>query len=285
MRSLLSQIVSELVGRYPSASSEDISKVLLVAIESDILPNAIRIMRLPRQPSKMQLLLERKREERRPKKYRRIILKQKGELIEDFEFVKYSLNDRETGYSSIEYALGDGDFDDAAMYTSRVLGMSFVREDIERKDGIPLQSEVGFRRFREPLEQERTNPYTKSRPKKEMRTVGFLMSSEIQDKVIADRMFRGIIGSIEIRLREFTRSFPEMIFDISMKKDVEIPSWEKIIVKVTIPNLSLERKLDAWDQIDAELRKVFYETLQRVDASKAEEVDTINKKLLTKVVL
>ena len=285
MPSLLSQVVSELVLRYPSSSFQGITKLLIDSIENDILPDAIRIMKLPRPPSKMQILLERKREERRRKKYRRITLKHKVEVIEDFEHLKYKLGGSEADRAFPEAAPVEGDLDNPALYSSRALAMSFPREDIERKDGIPLRPEVGFSRFREPLEQERSNPSPKGAPIGETKAPQFVISKEIRDRIVSDFLFRDIVGSIEIRLREFSRNFPDVSFSISMKSDEEIPMWQKIVVRLAIPTLSFQRKLDVWDQVDAELRDVLHKTTQRVDASKIGEVEAFNKKLFTNVVL
>jgi hypothetical protein len=277
---LLSQIVSEIALNYPQASPEDIANILINSIETKILPNAIRTIVLPPPPSKARMLLERKHEERRRKKYRASILEDKMELARNLESLKYRLSGEEVDNTSRRYVLTEKGLDDLAVPMYGSLGASSVREHIERRDGVPLPKGSGFSRFGRKLAREKNYPYTKGIAEKETETE-FFIDSRVQDKLLSDPLFMNVISSIEVFLRNIALRYPEASFSILKKSDPQIPTWEKIIVKLTIPNSSFDEKMRIWDYVDVELRKTLRKMAQESYPSRIDEMEDVNRRLFT----
>lgn len=282
LRSLLSQIVSEIALKYPQASPEDIANILINSIETEILPNAIRTMVLPPPPSKMKVLLEKKREERRRKKHRASILEDKMELARNFESLKYRLSGEEVDNTSRRSVLMEKGLDDLAMPMYGSLGASSVREYVERRDGIPLPKGAGFSRFGRKLAREKSYPYTRGMFEEETKTK-FFIDSEVQNRLLSDPLFMNVVSSIEVFLRDIAGRYPEASFSILKKSDPQIPTWEKIIVKLTIPNSSFDQKMRIWDYIDMGLRRTLCKVAQESYPSRIGEIEDVNRRLFTHV--
>lgn len=279
MTTLLSCIVDELHLRYPQATPQAISQALITSIENEILPVAIKIMKLPPYPSKMQLLLERKRMERQKKKHRYSTEKRKKRLIEDFERIKYLLNGHFNDYTAEEQFLElDGSVSDSPL-EPRFLGTTFQQGILERNDGIPTSPKVGYSRSKKPTEQEKGNPYSKILFSPEKETSQFIISNKIQERILSNITLRDIVSSIEIQLRKISTRFPKMAFSIDVKNDEEIPTWEKIIINLKFPSLDVNKKLELWDQIDFQIRKAVLDANRRVDSFDETELKKLNKKI------
>jgi hypothetical protein len=283
MKSLLSRIVSELSLRNPDVSPEQMVHALFHSLETEIVPSAITAMVIPPQPSKMQLLLETKREERRRKKYRMHRLEHRQELIQYLEYIRYKQGHEETGQASFEPAPDNKSLSSFTPSTYVLDSTPSVREYIQRRDGVPLPKDLGFRRF-ERREREKNNPYTKIAP--EMKTTSMLfLDDRVQNKLSSDSLFLDVIMSIELFLRDFARSYSEAVFNISVTNDPQIPTWEKVVVTLTLPSLDMGEKMRIWDDVDVKLRKALRKISQWSDPSSRQEIEDISKRLFTHVTL
>lgn len=281
MQSLISEIVSIIASSNPQSSPEDIANMLIYSVETEILPEAIRIMKLPPPPSKMRMLLEMKREERHKRKYRTSILEDKTKLARNFEYIKYKLGNGEAR-TSLRPTIMQGDLDEPAQHAAALFSASYLRKNVEKKDGLPLPKESGFSRFGLRLEREKSYPYAKGVSGKEVET-GFSIDNEAQRRLLSDPLFMNIVSSIEVFLRDFARHYPKAHFSISIKNDPQIPMQEKIIVRLAMPDLSFDQKMRVWDHVDIELRKNLQRFARANGASRLDEAESINRKLFTHV--
>lgn len=285
MPTLLSEIVHELSSNNPKASPEEMSHALIKILEYDVLPNAIRNMDLPSPPSPAQIWQERMRLQRAKKKFRKpSFLKQKGMIIQQFETVKYQLNGDKEGYTSVP-SFSVSDFTDPSTTVSRWTDKSYVKEVLLEKDGISLRSELTPSRHKKPSRFELTKPSPMLIEDETKRIFQFDISETIQEKILFDPLFREIVGAIETRLMNFAIEHQyKMDSYIFIRTDIEIPSWEKIILNIDMPERNFDQKMILWDKIDEKIRQVLLE-LKHEDTSFEHEIEAINLRLFTKMKL
>ena len=68
-----------------------------------------------------------------------------------------------------------------------------------------------------------------------------------------------------------------------MKIDPEIATWERIIVRLAMPSLSIDQKMSLWDDIDKNLRKVLHNIVQADDVKQQAQIEVLNKKIFTRM--
>ncbi len=284
MARLISLIVSDVASRYPNASPEEIADVLINSIQNEILPEAIRGMVLPPPPSKISIALEKKREARRRVKHRYANLEKRMSYVQDMEYMKYHLAPGEVGLTSLSSGLAFGDFDIAVMHETSLRSSSITRTFIEKKDGLPLPEDEGFSRFNEKLEKEKSSLYMKGE-QVSSKITEFRIDDKIQERILADSLFLEAISAVEVYLRDLAKSFPDANFSLLLKADREIAEWEKVIVKLAVPSLTINEKMKLWDDVDKKLRMILRDIVPLDDEKQQSEIETLSRKIFTRMEL
>jgi hypothetical protein len=281
-KSLLSQIVSEIFSTYPNASRDDIVNALASSLEKEILPNAIRAVILPSPPSKMRILLEKKHEERRKIHYRKSMLEDKIRFSQNLDYLKHRLSLEENDDTILKQRVTNGDFDDILLRPYASSSTPSSRRYVAKGERAPLPEALEFERSGSRFGEDKSNPYTKSITEG-MIGPQFLIDDEIRDKISSDSLFMAVIASTEIFLRNFAKDHLGASFNVQVKRDLEIPAWEKIIVRLTLPGMDLDEKMRVWDHVDMELRKTLRQIAIKDDPAERERLEEISKRLFTHV--
>jgi len=283
-KSLISQIVSEMVSIYPHASRDDIVNALASSLEKEILPNAIRAVILPSPPSKMRILLEKKHEERRKVHHRKSSLDEKMRFSQNLDYLKHRLSLEESDDTILKQRVTNGDFDNLLLRPYVSSNTPSAGKYVSKRESVPLPEALELGRFGSRFRGEGSNPYTKS-ILEGMIGPQFLIDNEIQNKLSSDSLLMAVIGSVEIFLRNFAKDHPGASFNVLVKRDREIPAWEKIIVRLTLPDMDLNEKMRLWDNVDVDLRKALRKIEIKDAPAERDRLEEISKRLFTQVCL
>lgn len=279
MSSLFTEIVSELRRNNPDASPEELSESLIEVMEREILPNAIKNMRLPSPPSSLQVRLEELRLRRVKKKFRKpSSLKKRERLIREFEYVKYQFNGGRADSPFFAPEISLTDLDNPKRLLFELSNNPSVQEVFLKKDGISIES----------IPKERTViPYTKLvKEKEKVKFPKFVITQEIQNKIVSDSLFRDIFRAIEITVKGFVTTYPSKIdLTASLHTDLEIPEWKKVVLGINAPGVDFDQKMTLWDIIDAKIREAIAEIMQHAGPSERRSIEDINRNLFTRMEL
>ena len=207
MPPLLSLVVSDIVSRYPDASSEEIISELINSLQADIFQEAVRMMKLPSPPSQIRIALEKKWEARHRKKHRYERLEKRMLLTQNLEYVKYHLSEGEIGHPSLSTGLAFGDFDSTIIPNPSMLDSSIAQINIEKNDGLPLSKDEGFSRFKKRTEKEKSNLYMKNESFNPVVTE-FRIDDVIRTRIFTDSLYLAVSCAIEVFLRNLAKNYP-----------------------------------------------------------------------------
>ena len=116
--------------------------------------------------------------------------------------------------------------------------------------------------------------------------IEFNISKEISKNIVSNPLWRRIISEIELNLRKLAASYSsQIIFDMNVRKDVELPSWQKTILSINVPEMDFKRKMILWEIIDSKVRKTIEKRSEQLNEAERKRVELINRNLFTKMVL
>lgn len=263
-QTLFSDILTEAINRNPQASPEDILEGLVNILETEILPSVIRDLRLPPFPSWAKMAIKSRGRKSRKKFQPTETLRQRRAVIQQVEYLKKLNWD---GVNTPTPAVHFSDHDDVIGLPQ--LGMSFEIETRRRrsKTKFPIIElpHKPYARVSFPLE--RKNP--------------FVLSDEVQERVVSDPLLEGLFKNVEISIRELieTRGL-EACLSVSFKSDLEIPTWEKYVIKITLPpRTKFEERMKIWEIFDLTIRNKILELAKKADDKTREYLESTNKNL------
>jgi len=107
---------------------------------------------------------------------------------------------------------------------------------------------------------------------------------KIEKKILSDEIFMKFIKRIEIAINKFVNlNNLELKNKIYFEKDFEIPDLDKLILSIQIEDLSVQEKLDVWDEIDGFIRKNIQDLIKFSSEKEIIEFKNLNQKLFTSV--
>lgn len=263
-QTLLSEILNEAANLNPHASPQQILEGFFNILEREVLPSVIRDTSLPTFPSWAKITADMKRM-RVKKKFRpKETLKEKRSIIQQVEFLrKLNWDGVDTATPNIYFSGHDN------LISLPQLGMSFEIKPAPEKSAVKAPSqEIAHK------------PYS-SVPFPSRKRNRFSLSNEIQEKIISDTRLENVFRNVEISIRRLieTRNL-ETYLDVSSKSDLEIPTWEKYVITVSLPpRMNFDEKMKIWEIIDLTIRGKISDLSKKVDQKTREYLDEINKKL------
>lgn len=263
-KTLSSEIFTEAINRNPHASTEEILEGFVNIMEIEILPSVIRDLSLPDFPSWAKMAIE-SRGRKGKKKFRpKETLKEKRAIIQQVEYLKKLNWD---GVNTRTPTIYFSDHDDLMGLPQ--LGKSFEIKPKRRKPKteVPTIESAHKPYARVPFPSERKNP--------------FVLSNEIQERIISDSLLEGLFKNVEVSIRKLieTRNL-EAYLDVSFKSDLEIPTWEKYVITIDLPSrMSFEEKMRIWEIFDLTIRNKISDLAKKVDDKTREYLDNMNKNL------
>ncbi len=270
--SLFTEIVSGLHKNAPDASPEDLTNILIKVIEKDILPAAIKNMKLPRPPSPLEIKREQLYLKRMPKRFRNLSTTLKEKLIREFDYIKHQLNGRETDNPSFVPDFFVTDFDTLRIPVDLTFKSS-IQVTSPKKDGLSRESI---------LEELTVSPYIKSVKEKDKEFPKFIITEEIQNKIASDLLLREIFRIIEIKIKDFVTTFPSRIdLTVALHKDLELPEWEKTVITISAINFDFDRKMILWEILDSKVRSSLKEMMDHASPSERPKIEDFNRNLFT----
>jgi hypothetical protein len=261
---LLSEIVTEAINHNPYASPEQVLDGIVSIMEKEVLPLVIRDLSLPDFPSWAKMTIELKGRKAKKKFRPKETLKEKRAIIQQVEYLKkLNWDGINTSAPSIHFS----DHDDLMGIPQ--LGMSFEIEPKRRRPRAKVPAiESAHRPYASiPFALERKNP--------------FVLSSEIQEKIISDSRFEGLFKNVEVSVRKLieTRNL-EAYLNVFSKSDLEIPTWEKYVITINLPSrMSFEERMKIWEIFDLTIRSKIADLAKKADEKTREYLDNMNKKL------
>jgi len=275
-QTLLTEILSETRNYNPQASLNEIAEGLFSIIEREIIPKVLMDISLPKFPSWKDLIV-RSRELQRTKKR----IKPTGNLTER----RLLIQQVESLKQMIYWDGGDTTIHFPPLSDLGNLSRLLAQFDLPSvKEQIP-KHELG--KAKELALEEPDNPYLRISPSPETK-YNFTLSEELQHRIVSNYRFEEIFRRIEISLRELVaeRSLKTNI-NIDVKSDIEIPSWEKYIFKISPSSkLSFKERMNIWTTFDIRIRNSI-QMLRKmaVDSEQIEYLENLNRNLFVHIEL
>lgn len=284
MSSLLEEIVAEVRLSSPEASPEEVSEAVVRFIEREVLPEALRKMRMPEPVSPARKWREEMMLRRMKKKHREAVRARREEseqLLLHFDYLKHKLSRIHIDSGSLVRDFFSRDIDDPLRErTISVDTVPAMKRLFLKKDGIPSIEPEEVRNKKE--EFSRLMPYTPVPKEEEKEPQIFLIDEIVQNKITSDPIFAENFGLIEKVARTFSATSDfKMGFFASFRADVEIPEWEKIIINVRVDGLDFDQKMELWDRFDAEVRKTIQERMKTATGLEKEKLEEMNRMFFT----
>ena len=284
MSSLIEEIVAEVRLSSPEASPKEVSEALVRFIERDVLPEALRKMRMPEPVSPVrrwreEMMLKRLKKKRR--EAARARREESKQLLLDFEYIKHKLSRIYVDTGSLAFDFFSRDIANPLRRRTILVGTVPTMERLFlKKDGIPTIEPEEVRNKKEELS--RLMPYTPILKEEEKEPQIFMIDEIVQNKITSDSIFAENFGIIEKIARTFsaTSGF-KMGFFASFRADVEIPEWKKIIINVRVDGLDFDQKMELWDRFDAEIRKTIMERMKTATGLEKEKLEEMNRMFFT----
>ncbi len=246
----LDEAINELLERNPTASAQKISDAIIEHLESS-LPDALRQMPVEATPLVQAKILEMML--RRMNSARKAMSKQKMSSQEQFArelySMKFRLNIDDFSGTSVPIA-------DAWRIASETLSPTEL--DGFSTDSTALNSvdqdrdsekpSIGDQKLGTYSSRLATNPISKVRR--------FLLNEEITQRLGADTAYQSIAKTVEQAARKFAESSTlEWDFELLLESDIEIPSWKRLVLQISIPGADFEERIALWEQLDKSVRQ------------------------------
>lgn len=264
MVSLLDQLIYDVTLSNPSLSSEEASNQITALIENEILPEALLRIKMSKLPSPLSL----KQEElmrpriRKDSRFSGESIQSKVRFIQDLEKLRSGFDGSDLTSEGLYSGL---------MASTQIPSGLDVRYDVEL-DGKLLESKPSILQERTEVTRTLESP---ERRKEIPRLIDFDMS--IDEKVVRDPIYEKVIGEIESRIRAvYSHENLNIHFKFLIRIDMDDPDREKTVIRITLPNVKFDQKMEFWSKIETNIGDV----LKKLNISDSEK-KAIGRNLFT----
>jgi len=246
----MSAILRDVAALYPEATADEISNALICFVQSAV-ADAVRHFKLPPPKTPVEIAMERFRLRRFRSFNREFFEEQKvshEKLITELFDLQSLLDGHAESTPSIPEGLGwiPGTSSDSITH--------FV-------DGYPspTKSPAELRQFdlnTEPLvlSRQKTLPY--SPWSSELLKAPDLRYQEDFVYRLSDPVYERVASTLEVSLREFAEKVGfEWKFSMSEQSDLELPTWKRFVLQISISAKDFDERLRLWDELDKAVRK------------------------------
>jgi hypothetical protein len=282
MSTMLEAIVTEIKAKNPQASAEEVSNAVVRFMEKDILPVAFKQMRVPEPISSAQQLRQKMFLQRVKLKRRRAIqtrIKESKRLASEFEYVKRELRriDVDTDFVTPTAFYGDST---NQLWRGATSISSVTRGIFLKKDGFPIDVQKEVREKKRELSRlfQLSTPIPKEIEEPEI----FFIDKTVQVVAMSDPLFAKNLSIIEKTARTFAlESRLEISFSVSLRRDIEIPDWRKLVLDIHTRDVDFDQKMKLWDEFDARIRKGIQEKIEISQGIEKEKLEELKKTFFT----
>ncbi|MHA1796244.1 MAG: hypothetical protein ACXQS8_04625 [Candidatus Helarchaeales archaeon] len=269
-------------------------------IETDLLIEFFREFELSKGPTPKDIKAYELKKRRAPKKarfrYQQKDPLRKNEIIQEILYIKSELNEDkmdmgfiDEGFSISNNAaieLKDGsDTED----TGEVL-ISYKKRKTRKHINHSNIEEVNVRRVTNKAEipdlnDNEINEIHLGDDEPDKYHITFYVADSVKKLITRDWAHMMFLGKIEESLYEFYRSHPNNYHcQLYLEQDFEIPEINKLILYIRVGGLSIDEKLDLWDELDCFIREeIGY--LAGIFEKKSQKFQEINQNFYTNIEL
>lgn len=283
MSTVLDEIVLGIKSRNPGASAEEVSEAVVRVIENDVLPAALRGMRMPEPASpakqlRQKLFLQRVKARRREATQSRIA--KTKQLVSELEYVRREFRRIDVDLSSYTQVAFFGDITNSLWRrTESANSISVMKDALLRKDGFPITDEkLVMERKKELSEPRMSLPLPKEVKEPEV----FSIDKSVQVVIMTDPVFAKNLSVVEKAARAFAlESQSKMDFSLSFHSVIAIPDWKKLVLDVRAEGLDFDEKMKLWDQFDARIRNEIRQRIENAEGAEKERLKELDKAFFT----
>ena len=266
MVSLYDQLVFEISAMNPNLSPEQISEKIVMLVQDEIIPDALKRITLPNLPSPVSVKTEELMSRRRRLSARmRTSLQAKASLIQELEKLRVQFDG--SGLTNEDYFL------DLTNDTQSPIGQKETYDIMPEKKTLSVEPSI-------PQERLESSPSLKGRGraiKKPSQLIVF--DSDISENISRDLLFERVIGAIESRIRRnYDRESLEIFFRFSIRTDIDNLDRKKTVIHINLPSHNFDEKMELWDKIESDIRDV----IMKLNVTQSEKA-VINRNIFTHV--
>ena len=287
MSLILTELTLDVSRANPGASNEEICLALIDEIET-ITSDIMRELELPPPHSPVQMKLEELFLRRLGLRRRRVTgydpFSQR-DFIQDLYYLQKELDGHERGSASLVPQVIHRETTDVPPPIPRLEDRNTDR-DIWRGAKALITERPGLLELEKKLRFQTNLPSESDIDELEEPPERIILDAEAQKRVMVDSLFADVFRVIETRIRRIGQGDLENAsFILSLEKDLEIPTWEKLVVKVDIPQMGFSQKMDLWDKIGSEVRNSVDELKEYPQPPTEKELANIRKRLFVRMSL
>jgi hypothetical protein len=274
---VLDELVAEIKLQNPDATPEEIYEVIAVSLSKEILPEVVKSLVLPEFPTYRMVELEQSKRlkvKRKSKNDQFANLGQRRSLIQDIERVR-----TEMGWDGV----------------NNMRSTSFIANSttllFEPRRNFPMTRKISLRKpdFKEEFEEKEKETIHSTSQQMPIQTEKdiFTLSETTQRKIVTEPMFEAIFKKVEMQLRGIiiNRALQTEI-EVVCQSDLEIPSWNKCILKVHPPStLGFNEKMNISTLFDITIRNVIKSLKETATPEEANYLQDLNRNLFVHIVL
>jgi len=285
-------------GMYPflkvfqeDANLKNYLNIFIDELETDIFIKFFEGLELPELPSPMELKGYELKERRIPKIAKTIYHKkdpfEKTEIIQELSYLKKALNGHNVNKTiDIEsYSSYDNTTEIEKLAEKKKEDSISIKKRESKKDLTNLKISKRSKKY------SMASDITKEEKSVEQEIVDNIVinfDKKVKELISKDYEFMRFLSQVEVSLYQFYKNHVNNYeCFISIESDFEIPNLTKLILSIDVKNLSIDEKLNLWDEIDLFLRDNLGELSELIALSKdkTQKYQELNQYFYTNIIL
>lgn len=233
----------------PEVISNGIVDYLVEAI-----PGVIRAMRIPRRPSPFEIARRGFKAQRSRARIKRRLLEltqEQEQFVQELSYLKHQLDGGDSAIAFPSRFVGD---ETASIpITLGASASSLLGLKLEETTSLGLRLPIP--ETREPRRIESLSPYVAPPELRAKVYPVVVFSHEIEQLVASNTSATEFFRIVEGVTRKFARAAGVPLeANVSIRKDLELPEWERVVLRMRLEGLDFEERMRLWDGLDREVR-------------------------------
>ena len=278
---LMDELIAEVRLRNPSASPQEVSDGIAAIISQEILPEALRLLSLPKFPSYRSIETAEARSfkgKRRPGTDALIDLDDRRRVIQQIEYVRTRM-----GWDGFDdFVPRSHAPDSSSLHYIPKIDLPSSRDALRKEE---LKEGPDFRKMDQPAKKDSVNGTFQKMSRPQEKKDIIVLSETAQRKIASEPIFEALFKNVEVQLRNIIASRKlETEIDVVCKTDVEISSWNKCIVTVhPPPDLGFGERMNISTIVDITIRKAIKDLKENADSDTKEYLQNLNRTMFVHI--
>lgn len=270
---LLEEIIAEIKLRNPNGSPEDIFEGVSAFLSTEVLPDVIKNIILPRFPTYREVSFEKKKAkskiETKANSYKS--LSYTRIMIQQIESVRNDM-----GWDGVDDTMPKISINDFTSPYYEPRNLRYTKENLRSKRQVEHESEEKA--------EEIVNATVQKVPKESNKDI-ICLSDTTQRKIVEEPLFGQVFKNVELQLRDvIAKRQLETKVDVEWKNDIEFSNWQKCIVRIhPKKSCTFNEKMNISTLFDVTIRHQINELKKEADDNTKEYLNNLNKDLFVHI--